>query len=157
LDFFILMDDARDGVDWTGGEEDALVREEPDEAWVPYDLEERTARFGEAIIDFAQVIPVNSVTTRLISQLVGCGTSVGANYCEANDHISARDFLHRVSTCRKEARETQYFLRMIVRARPELGDQGRQFWREARELNLIFSTIWRNGRKNLKNDIAGSE
>ena len=119
------MADARDDPDWTWVEEESLVGEEPDGAPVPYDLEERTARFGEAIIDFAKVIPVNPVTMRLISQLVGCGTSVGANYCEANDHISAKDFLLRVSTFRKEARESQYFLRMIARARPELGDQGR--------------------------------
>jgi four helix bundle protein len=128
-------------------EDDAVLREEPEET--PYDLEERTARFGESIIDFAQAVPVDQVTMRLISQLVGCGTSVGANYCEANDHISPRDFLHKVGTCRKEARETQYFLRMIVRARPELAPQARALWQEARSLNLIFSSIWRKGRHNL--------
>ena len=142
------MADAQDDFDWTQAEEGdvTIIREEPDGPAVPYDLEERTARFGEAIIDFAQVIPVKPVTTRMISQLVGCGTSVGANYCEANDHISAKDFLYKAATCRKEARETQYFLRMIVRARPELGDRGRKLWREARELNLIFSAIWRKGK-----------
>ena len=56
-----------------------LVRDEPDLKRV-YDLEERTARFGEAIIDFAKTIPQNPVTNRIISQLVGAGTSVGANY-----------------------------------------------------------------------------
>jgi len=129
-------------------EDETVLREEPEET--PYDLEERTARLGESIIDFAGEIPVNSVTMRLISQLIGCGTSVGANYCEANDHISPRDFLHKVGTCRKEARETQYFLRMIVRARPELSERARSLWREARALNLIFSSIWRKGRGNLK-------
>ena len=144
--------DAQDDLDWTRIEEadDTLVREGPDGPAVPYDLEERTARFGEAIIDFAQIVPVNPVPTRLISQLVGCGTSVGANYCEASDHLSTKDFLYKAATCRKEARETQYFLRMIVRARPELGDQGRKLWREARELNLIFSAIWRKGRNEQK-------
>jgi len=147
------MVDAQDDLDWTQVEEgdNTVVREAPDEApAIPYDLEERTAKFGEAIIDFAQVIPVNPVTTRLISQLVGCGTSVGANYCEANDHVSTKDFLYKAGTCRKEARETQYFLRMIVKARPELADQGRKLWREARELNLIFSAIWRKGRSTQK-------
>lgn len=145
------MIDDQDDLDWTRVEErdDTLVREEPDVA-VPYDLGERTARFGEAIIDFAKMIPVNPVTDRLISQSVGCGTSVGANYCEANDYISAKDFLFKVSTCRKEAREAQYFLRMIVRARPELGDQGRKLWREARAFNLIFSAIWRKGKRDQK-------
>ena len=129
-------------------EDEAVLREEAAEA--PYDLGERTARFGESIIDFAREIPVEPVTMRLISQLVGCGTSVGANYCEANDHVSARDFLHRVGSCRKEARETQYFLRMIVRARPELADRARSLWREARALNFVFSSIWRKGREKSK-------
>ena len=68
-----------------------LVREEP-EAKRVYDLEERTARFGEAIIDFAKTIPQNPVTTRIISQLVGAGTSVGANYVEADNAVSKKDF-----------------------------------------------------------------
>src|SRR6266516_1204593 len=82
-----------------------LVREEPDLKRV-YDLEERTARFGEAIIDFAKTIPLNPVTTRIISQLVGAGTSVGANYVEADDAVSKKEFLKSIGTCRKEARET---------------------------------------------------
>jgi four helix bundle protein len=142
------MGQPEDSFDWTQTDEQegCLIREEPDEPSVTYDLEERTAKFGEAIVDFAKTVPVNAVTTRLITQLVGCGTSVGANYCEANDHISGKDFTFRISTCRKEARETQYFLRMIVRARPELGDEGRKLWREAKALNLIFSAIWRKGK-----------
>jgi S23 ribosomal protein. len=75
-----------------------------------YDLEERTARFGEAIIDFTKTIPQNPVTNRIISQLVGAGTSVGANYAEA-DAVSKKDFLKNIGTCRKEARETKHFLR----------------------------------------------
>ncbi len=137
------------GFDWSDEEDGSLVREEPVEE-ILYDLEERTANFGEVIIDFAKEIPVNPVTSRLISQLVGCGTSIGANYCEANDNISNKDFLLRVSTCRKEAHETQYFLRMIVRARPELGDTGRKLWREARSLNRIFSANWRKGKAGQK-------
>ena len=96
-----------------------LVREEPEIKRV-YDLEERTARFGEAVIDFAKTIPVTPVTNRIISQLVGAATSVGANYVEADDAVSKKDFLKSIGTCRKEARETKHFLRMIVRAVPEL-------------------------------------
>jgi four helix bundle protein len=120
-----------------------LVREKPDLKRV-YDLEERTARFGEAIIDFAKTIALNPVTNRIISQLVGAGTSVGANYAEADDAVSKKDFLKSIGTCRKEARETKYFLRMIVRAVPELKPQARALWVEAKELHLIFSKIWRN-------------
>jgi four helix bundle protein len=129
---------------WNGGET-SIVREEPDEKRV-YDLEERTALFGEAIIDFARTIPQNPVTNRIIGQLVGAGTSVGANYVEADDAVSKKEFLKNIGTCRKEARETKHFLRMAVRAAPELKPQARKLWTEAKELHLIFSKIWRSGK-----------
>jgi four helix bundle protein len=122
-----------------------IVREEPNGTQV-YDLEERTARFGEAVIDFAKTIPQEAVTNRIISQLVGAATSVGANYVEADDAVSKKDFLKSIGTCRKEARETKHFLRMIVRAMPDLKPQARSLWIEAKELHLIFSKIWRSGR-----------
>jgi four helix bundle protein len=130
---------------WGNGEVAAVVREDPSDKPV-YDLEERTARFGEAVIDFAKCIPQNPVTSRIIAQLVGAGTSVGANYVEADDAVSKKEFLKNIGTCRKEARETKHFLRMAVRAVPELKPQARTLWHEARELHLIFSKIWRNGR-----------
>ena len=69
----------------------------------PYDLEERTARFGEAVIRFARTLPQDVITIPLISQFVRSGTSVGANYCEADDADSKKDFRHRISICKKEA------------------------------------------------------
>jgi four helix bundle protein len=122
-----------------------VVREEPSENRV-YDLEERTARFGEAVIDFAKTIPQNVVTNRIINQLVGAATSVGANYVEADDAVSKKEFLKSIGTCRKEAREAKHFLRMIVRAVPALKPQARTLWIEAKELHLIFSKIWRSGQ-----------
>src|SRR6266487_126511 len=109
-----------------------------------YDLEERTARFGEQIILFAKKIPWSPVNNRLIDQLVGAGTSVGANYCEADDGVSRADFKHRIGTCRKEARETKFFLRMVAVAEPSLKPEAREIWREAHALHRIFSRIWRN-------------
>ena len=73
-----------------------------------YDLEERTAKFGEEIIKFAKKIPENSITKSLISQLVKAGTSVGANYCEADDAESKKDFKHKIGICKKEDRETKH-------------------------------------------------
>ena len=122
-----------------------VVREEPTDKRV-YDLEERTARFGEMVIEFAKTIPQNPVTNRIIAQLIGAGTSVGANYVEADDAVSKRDFLKSIGTCRKEARETKHFLRMAVRAVPDLKPEARKIWMEARELHLIFSKIWRSGK-----------
>jgi four helix bundle protein len=95
----------------------AIIREEPQEKRI-YDLEERTARFGEAVIDFAKTIPQNPVTSRIISQLVDAATSVGANYVEADDAVSKKEFIKNIGTCRKELRE----------------------------LHLIFSRIWRSGK-----------
>jgi four helix bundle protein len=84
------------------------------------------------------------MTNRLISQLVGVATSVGANYVEADDAVSKKEFLKSIGTCRKEARETKHFLRMIVRAVPELKPKAHTLALEANELHLIFSKIWRN-------------
>jgi four helix bundle protein len=122
---------------WKSGLEDqnGSLREEPNDARPPYDLEERTAQLGEAIIKFAKRIPVNPVNNRLISQLVGAATSVGANYCEADDSVSKKDFKKSIGTCRKESKETRFFLRMIAAAEPSM--------KEAKELNLIFGAIWR--------------
>jgi len=108
-----------------------------------YDLEERTARFGEAIIRFAKKIPQNPVNNRLIDQLVGAGTSVGANYCEADDAVSKKDFRNKIGTCRKEAKETKFFLRMVATAEEGLRDEARILWKEAKELHLIFCSIYR--------------
>ncbi len=109
----------------------------------PYDLEERTALFGESIIEFAKKIPVNPVTTRLIPQLVAAGTSVGANYNEADDAVSKKDFRYKISISKRESRETKFFLRMIAKAVPELKEEAKPLWQEAKELHLIFAKIYR--------------
>jgi four helix bundle protein len=134
-----------DNAFWLDGET-SLVREESDPKPV-YDLEERTARFGETVIDFAKTIPQGPATDRIISQLVGAGTSLGANYVEADDSVSKREFLKCIGTCKKEARETKYFLRMAVRAVPKLKPEARKLWMEAKELHLIFAKIWRSGKQ----------
>jgi four helix bundle protein len=118
------------------------LREEGDSKRV-FDLEERTAVFGEAIVRFAKKVPHNPVNNRLVDQLVGAGTSVGANYCEADDGVSKSDFRHKIGTCRKESRETKFFLRMIATAEPDLKAEARVLWQEAKELHLIFCAIWR--------------
>lgn len=106
-----------------------------------YDLEERTALFGEAIIDFAKTLQKTAVTLPLISQIVRSGTSIGANYAEADGASTKKDFAHRISICRKEAKETRHWLRMISRAVPEKREEARALWKEAQELTFIFSAI----------------
>ncbi|NIM46784.1 MAG: four helix bundle protein [Candidatus Aenigmarchaeota archaeon] len=106
-----------------------------------YDLEERTARFGEVIIQFAKKIPQNPITIPLISQLIRAVTSIGSNYCEADDAESKKDFRHKIGICKKEARETKHWLRMISVACPKFREEVKKLWIEAKELNLIFNSI----------------
>ena len=111
----------------------------PDEK--TYDLEERTAVFGERIIDFVKTLPDNIVNRELIRQLVKAGTSVGANYNEADGAESKKDFRHKIAICRKESKESKFWLRMIARANPDRKDDCRELWTESQELTLIFSSI----------------
>jgi len=108
-----------------------------------FDLEERTAKFGEAIIVFASQLPKNLINNRLISQLVDSGTSIGANYMEADAAESKRDFRHKIGICKKESKETKHWLRMIAKANPPKLVQCRRLWQEAQEFTLIFSSILR--------------
>jgi four helix bundle protein len=109
-----------------------------------FDLEERTAVFGERVIRLAKKIPSSVVNETLIRQFVRCGTSIGANYGEANDAESKKDFRHKIGICRKESKETMYWLRMIVASEEELRDAAAELWQEAKELNLIFGAIRKN-------------
>lgn len=106
-----------------------------------YNLEERTAKFGEEIIKFSKRIKKDAISLPIISQIVRAGTSVGANYCEADDAESKKDFQHKIGICKKESRETKHWLRMTVVIQPELKDEARKLWQEAKELNLIFNSI----------------
>jgi four helix bundle protein len=117
---------------------------EPSPAKRAFDLEERTARFGEAVIAFCKAVPKNVITFPLIGQLVKSGTSVGANYCEADDAVSKKEFRLKIGTCKKEARESKYWLRMIASAEDSVRDAARPLWVEAKELHLIFAKIYRS-------------
>ena len=118
-----------------------------------YDLEERTAKFGEDVVKFAKELPKNVVTVPLVSQLVRSGTSIGANYCEADCAESRKDFEHKLGICKKESKESRHWLRMIAEAIPEEKDMANKLWQEANELNLIFISIVRKSLniKNIKN------
>lgn len=113
-----------------------------------YDLAERTSTFGENIIKFAQSLPQNAVNTPLITQFVKAGTSIGANYMEADAAESKRDFNHKIGICKKEAKESMHWSRMIAAANPDRKEECRRFWVEAHELLLIFSSIIKKNRKN---------
>jgi four helix bundle protein len=124
-------------------DEPTVLKDEEAKDKHPFDLEERTSRFGEQIILFAKKIPDNSRNGRLIGQLIGAGTSIGANYCEADEYVSKKDFRNMIGRCKKEAKESLFFLRMIAASEPDLADEARKLYREGKQLKLIFASIYR--------------
>lgn len=109
-----------------------------------YPLEERTAIFSEKVIDLCKRVPKNAITIPIIDQLIRSGLSIGANYCEANGASSKKDFKNKIFICKKESKETKYWLRMLARAIKELTNECRVLWQEAQELTMIFSKIAAN-------------
>ena len=106
-----------------------------------FDLEERTAKFGEAVIEFVKDLPRDRIIDVLVQQIIRSATSIGANYMEADCSCSIKDFMYRIGLCRKEAKETKHWLRMIAKANQSTKSVGRKLWQEAHELTLIFSSI----------------
>lgn len=106
-----------------------------------YDLEERTAKFGESVIKFCRNVASDAISKPLISQLVRSSTSIGANYMEANGASSRKDFRNKIFISKKEAQETKHWLRMIAISNPEARDSAKLLWKEAQELTMIFQKI----------------
>ncbi|KKR33298.1 MAG: hypothetical protein UT63_C0019G0020 [Candidatus Gottesmanbacteria bacterium GW2011_GWC2_39_8] len=106
-----------------------------------YNLEERTAKIGENIIKFCQSVHNDQILSPLISQLVRSGTSIGANYMEANGASSKKDFANKIFICKKECQETKHWLRMISVCRPEEMSRIDLLSQEVKELTLIFQKI----------------
>jgi four helix bundle protein len=117
----------------------------------PYDLEERTARFGEEVIDVLKKLPQNAIDKRFIEQCAGSAGSLGANYCEANEAESKRDFQHKIGICKKETKEVKHWIRLLARANTAFKDDFRRLWQEAQELLLIFSKILKSSKEKKKN------
>ncbi|MFH1049077.1 MAG: four helix bundle protein [Patescibacteria group bacterium] len=106
-----------------------------------YNLEERTTKFSEDIIVFLKIMRKDSINIPLINQLIRSATSIGANYFEANGAGSKKDFRNKICICKKEARETKYWLQLIAKSNLDKKEECRRFWQEAQELTLIFSKI----------------
>ena len=106
-----------------------------------YDLEERTAKFGESVIEFCKSVKQDAITKSLISQLVRSGTSIGANYMEANAASSKKDFQNKIFICKKEAQETKHWLRMLKSCFKDKVPELDLLWKEAQELTFIFQKI----------------
>ncbi|WP_376693760.1 four helix bundle protein [Wenzhouxiangella sp. EGI_FJ10409] len=110
-----------------------------------YDLEDRTFRFAQAVRTFARRVPKSLQNLEDTRQLIRSSGSVGANYIEANEALSKKDFVHRLRIARKEAKESQYWLRLVdTQDDVSLSDERDGLVREGRELLLIFSAIIRS-------------
>jgi len=106
-----------------------------------FDLEERTSEFAKKVIRLCKQLPQNVINRELIGQLVDASGSVGANYREANDALSKKDFRHRIKITRKEAKESCYWLDLLEEANPEFKDEIKELLNEGLELKKIFSAI----------------
>ena len=106
-----------------------------------YDLEERTAKFGGAVIVFCKSLKQDPISRPIISQIVRSATSVGANYVEANGASSRKDFTNKTFICKKEAQETRHWLKMLVYSFPDKENEIKPLMAECHELILIFQKI----------------
>jgi four helix bundle protein len=108
----------------------------------PRDLEERTFQFAQSVRAFVKQLPRTVSNAEDVRQLVRASGSVAANWVEADEALSKKDFLMRVKICRKEAKESRLFLRLIDAGSSQSTAPGRdKLAAEARELTLIFSAI----------------
>ena len=107
----------------------------------PYDLEERTLEFAEGIINLCKELPQNTINFKLIGQLVNASTSVGANYREANEKLSKKDFAHKMRIARKECKESTYWLELLKTATQKFSEEIDIFINESKELRNIFTSI----------------
>lgn len=113
-----------------------------------YDLIERTAKFGEDVIEFCCKLPRNEINRPLVSQIIRSGTSVGANYMEADGAVSRKDFENKIGICRKEAKESMHWLRMVAKANSDKKEECRKLYKESQEFVWIFSSIINKSKSN---------
>jgi|SRR5205085_1490122 four helix bundle protein len=107
-----------------------------------YDLEERTALFAERVRDFCLRLPKNAANGEYVPQLIRAGSSPGANYIEANETIGDKDFKMKIKTCRREAKESRYWMRLTVTDGSVESERERSYlMQEAKEFVLIFTAI----------------
>ena len=113
-----------------------------------YDLEERTFQFAKNVRKWVKKLPVTIANIEDSKQLVRASGSVGANYIEANESLSDKDFVFRVKICKKEAKESGYWLRLILETNENLVEEavGKSLLQESIELKKIFFSIIKNSK-----------
>ena len=115
-----------------------------------YNLENRTLQFSKRVLDMTKVLTKDSANNNFIDQIVRSSSSVGANYREANDALGKKDFIHRTRIARKEAKETTYWLELIVHHNPSLEKRMQNLLIESIEITKILSAIIKSSQENNK-------
>ena len=110
----------------------------------------RTSNFGENIIELCRGIKIDFINRTIIIQLIRSGTSIGANYCEAVNASSKRDFRNKIFICKKETQETKHWLQMLAKSNPETKNRAREYWKECQEFIMIFQAIINSMSRNKK-------
>lgn len=111
-----------------------------------YDLEERTLRFAQEVRNFIKKLPKTLIDLEDGKQLIRSSGSIGANYIEANESLSRKDFVMRVMICRKEAKESEYWLNLITAKGDMLEKDRVRLRNEVVELRKIFGAILEKSR-----------
>jgi len=109
-----------------------------------FDLEDRTLKFAKNCMDLCKTLQKDIINLELIKQFIRAACSIGANYREANDTITKKDFLHKIAICRREAKESKYWLELLLHANSHLNKQMEPLIDEALQLARIFASISTN-------------
>ena len=107
-----------------------------------YDLEERALKFSKDIIYLCKQLDINRVNMRLSDQLIRSATSIGANYCEANETDTKKDFRNKIRIAKKEAKETIYWIKLILDSNPYSKEKIELLLDEANQLMKILASIY---------------
>jgi len=108
-----------------------------------YDLERRTLDFTKSVIQFVNFVRKTLANVEIAKQVIRSSGSIGANYIEANEALSKKDFIYRIKICRKEAKETTYWIKLLE-VNSNLDEQKDKLIQESIELTKIFGAIYRN-------------
>lgn len=114
-----------------------------------FTLEKRTLDFAQKAIDAVKLLPITSLTKNIIEQFISSSSSIGANYCEATEAESTSDFIHKIGICKKEAKETKYWIQLLIHTYPNRTTVFQRLDQEVTELILIFSATIKTARQKL--------
>jgi four helix bundle protein len=108
-----------------------------------YDLEERTLMFSKKLLGYIKSVYITDINKNILNQVLRSWTSIGANYCEANGSSSKKDLANKIFICKKESKETVYWLKLLLTITSNSPNQLEAIAKEAEEIACIFNKISR--------------